>query len=234
MADLNFDQKIMKSNLAQSGDEQLLRIQVIDLGLIDYQAALEKQLQLVQKKIDGDPLDYFIVCTHPPVVTLGSATKEDDVYSWVGQIINVSRGGRATYHGPNQIIVYPIIDLQKPRKNLPTPNIAKFFRLLEESITKTFLRYGLKASGNTTQDPQNTGVWVLNKKIASLGIGVKKWITYHGLAINLDYDPEAFKGLKPCGFSSDTMTSLEVQLGYKVDRTEFKNRLVEALLNSLL
>jgi len=201
-------------------------IQFVDWGLIDYSEALIRQEALVEEVHSRKLPGVVVYCTHPPVVTLGRKTQEGDVYSWQGPIVEVSRGGRATYHGPNQLVVYPIINLENKK------DIAWFLRGLENSIVSTLALYGLKAVGKKGVD--ETGVWVNDKKIASLGIAIRKWITFHGAAINLDHDESAFQGLKPCGFSSSVMTSLEKQTGQPVTREVFKFELSKQLKNHFL
>lgn len=207
-----------------------------DWGLIDYEQALEKQLSLVEKVHETGQPGFIIFCTHPPVVTLGRGTKPGDVFGWQGPIIEISRGGRATYHGPSQLVVYIILNLATPRKGRKEREIAGFLRVFEDSIVDVLEHYGIKAIGkslqknpNTDKETDETGVWVENRKIASLGLGVKKWITYHGAAINLTFDPSAFTGMKPCGFTTQTMLSVEEQLGKKINIEVFKKSLYERL-----
>lgn len=224
-----------------------------DWGLIDYQNALNKQLELVESlnqitTSDSTPEHpgFIIFCSHPAVVTIGRQTKPEDIFSWKGDIIEVSRGGRATYHGPSQLVVYPIINLKKNRANRGPQEVRGYLRALEQAIVETLKEYGLTATGKTPQklkdephESEETGVWIVSQKtalqnmtsqkIASLGIAVKKWITYHGAAINLDYDPEAFQGLNPCGFRPSTMISLEQLLNRKVNRKEFSQILLKQL-----
>ena len=204
-----------------------------DWGMIDYQQALEKQLEKVNEVSESQSEDFgfLIFCTHPAVVTLGRKTQSGDVFGWKGPIIEISRGGRATYHGPSQLVVYPILKIK---------DIGKYLRNLEDAIIATLRDYAVDAVGKTPQKKsdteeanEETGVWVGKQKIASLGIGVKKWITYHGAAINLDEDPQAFTGMKPCGFNSETMVSLEKLTGRKIDRQEFSDKLKQRLLDVL-
>jgi lipoyl(octanoyl) transferase len=208
-----------------------------DWGLIDYEEALNRQLEKVEevsrKNLEGQSEDFgfLIFCTHPAIVTLGRRTQPGDVFGWQGPIKEIFRGGRATYHGPSQLVVYPIFKVR---------DINKYLRNFENAILDTLKDYGVSALGKTLQkktdalaETEETGVWVGSQKIASLGIGVKKWVTYHGAAINLDYDPSAFQGLKPCGFSSETMISLEKILNRKIDRQQFADSLKTRLLETL-
>lgn len=172
------------------------------------------------------------------MVTTGRQTKPEDIFSFTGPVIEVSRGGRATYHGPSQLVIYPILNLKNSRQNRGPQEIRGYLRDFEKAIVQTLNEYKIKAVGKTAQklegadiESDETGVWVGSQKIASLGIAVKRWVTYHGAAINLDHDPEAFRGLNPCGFKSEIMVSVESLLNQKIDRAEFQKRLIMALVN---
>lgn len=211
-----------------------------DWGLIDYQTALDKQLALVEDVVQSGRLGTLVFCSHPHVVTLGRKTQEGDVFAWDGPILEVSRGGRATYHGPSQLVVYPIMNLDKARPHRGPRDIGKFLRALEDGIVKVLALYGVSAVGKTLQAKsataeasEETGVWVGQQKIASLGIAVKKWVTYHGAAINLEEDAKSFAGMRPCGFSHDIMVNLQKILGNNVNRQEFQNHLKNVLLETL-
>lgn len=193
-------------------------IEVEEWGLIDYQEALQKQKEYVQRVIDGGE-EYLILCSHPSVVTLGRASLKSDLQGWTGDVYEVERGGKATYHGPEQVICYPIIDLNKRGRDL-----HKYLRTLENILIETLEHYGIKAEGGR---PDATGVWVGEKKIASIGVAAKKWVTYHGLAININKDPQAFQGISPCGFSTSVMTSLEELRGERMSKSEFEVLLAE-------
>jgi lipoyl(octanoyl) transferase len=204
-----------------------------DWGLLDYEEALNRQLQKVDEvsKSQSEDFGFLIFCTHPAIVTLGRKTQPGDLCGWQGPIKEISRGGRATYHGPSQLVVYPIFKIR---------DIGRYLRGFENAILNVLESYGVEAVGKTLQkksevseETEETGVWVGRQKIASLGIGVKKWVTYHGAAINLDHDPAAFQGLKPCGFTSDTMVSLEKILNQKIDRLHFSEKLKTHLLEIL-
>ncbi|MCE3010078.1 MAG: lipoyl(octanoyl) transferase LipB [Proteobacteria bacterium] len=205
-------------------------------GLISYEEAFKKQEELAEKIALEKSQGVLVFCTHPPIVTLGRKTQAGDVYAWSGTIKEINRGGRATYHGPSQLVVYPLLNLAYQGKS---PDIHRYLRIFEDSIAEVISSYGVKAMGKTLQSKPNgereeeTGVWVGSQKVASLGIAVKKWVTLHGAAINLDEDPRAFEGMKPCGFSKETMVSLEKLVGHSMDRSDFEKRLQEKLLKSL-
>lgn len=201
-------------------------------GLIDYDQALDQQLNLLHKIADGTQPDTLVFCTHPPVVTLGRKTQEGDVFAWNGPVKEISRGGRATYHGPSQLLVYPLINLDRSDlKQRPHRDIHAFLRKIENAIVLTLKEFGITAIGKNNDD--ETGVWVESQKIASLGIGVKRWVTYHGAAINLDQDENAFYGMKPCGFANSIMTNAELLLQAPIDRKKFETILKNILTESL-
>ena len=192
----------------------------VDWGMIGYQDALNKQLELVHLISEGDEEEQVVYCTHPPVVTLGRGTLEGDLTSWKGDVVEVQRGGRATYHGPSQLVAYPILDLSKRNRDL-----HQFLRNIELAVIDTLKKYNVESHISEG----NTGVWIGKQKIASIGIAVKKWVSYHGVAINLDHDPVAHTGLKPCGFTTDTMVSLEELTGKKINHEEFLENLKTSL-----
>lgn len=224
-----------------------------DWGLISYEEALHKQLEYVDKLdqalSSGEQHPGFLIfCSHPAVVTTGRQTQASDIFSWQGPVIEVSRGGRATYHGPSQIVVYPILSLKNARgkkAESDEPRVSQdvrgYLRTFESAIVSTLKEFGIAAEGKTPQkmpgqnvESDETGVWIGNQKIASLGIAVKKWITYHGAAINFYNDPTAFVGINPCGFKTETMISVEKVLGdQKKSAEDFKKNLKKKLENCL-
>lgn len=190
-----------------------------DWGKVDYSEACEKQLRLVDL-VESSGEERLIFCTHPPVVTKGRATTADDFTGWTGPTIESSRGGRATYHGPSQVVIYPILNLNRARPSFKARDIHSYLRSLEDVTAMALRELGLPATERRDTPPgalSLTGVWVVDKKIASVGIAVRKWISYHGVAINVLHDPSAHQGIRPCGFTPETMTSLEAELGRAVD-----------------
>lgn len=195
-------------------------MRIEDWGLIDYELSSARQLERVDEIAEGAE-ERLVICTHPPVVTLGRASQPDEIRGWTGPVYSSSRGGRATYHGPNQIVLYPLLDLRKPRPRIRERDVHAYLRALEDATVTALRELGLDcAEARTTQagDLSLTGVWVREKKIASIGIAVRKWITYHGVAVNVSRDDQAFRGINPCGFSADVMTSIESETGTHVDR----------------
>ena len=169
---------------------------VRDLGLIAYADGLKVQETTRDAVIEGTGLETLLVCEHPKVITVGRALGSGgEVFSKDIPVFEITRGGRATLHLPGQVVIYPIIDLRKREKDL-----HGFMRTLEEGIITTLGDFRIQAD----RVDGKTGVWVRegSKKIASLGIAVKKWVTYHGLALNVTCDLRAFSALSPCGFDS--------------------------------
>ncbi len=207
-------------------------MRIINLGLVDYKKAYETQLKEVENVLTGSE-EALIICSHPSVVTLGKKSTPTDILGWQGQIEEIERGGKATYHGPGQVVIYPIINLKNHGQN-----ISGFLEAMEQSMVEVLKHFQLNSKGNEERGkPDYTGVWVETqlgpKKIASIGIAIKRWITFHGLAFNLDFDPLAFSGINPCGFSTTTMTNLESLLGNKVERSHFENLLSQTLISRL-
>ncbi len=212
-----------------------------DWGLVKYSEALQKQELYVEEVKSQTRTSTVIFCSHPPIVTLGRSTQEGDLCGWTGEILNVNRGGRATYHGPSQLVIYPIISIKGTRNNSGPQDVGAFLRDFESAIVKVLKDININSTGKSYQpksqnsDPSpETGVWVGDKKIASLGLAIRHWITYHGAAINVEYDNKAFIGLKPCGFDPSVMTSIEEQLGAPPDRLFLKDRLMIRLKEELL
>jgi lipoyl(octanoyl) transferase len=172
------------------------------LGRISYEEGLHFQEALVTQKIAGDPKNYLLFLEHEPVYTMGR--KRDDSSLGVEllpyPVHRAGRGGEATYHGPGQLVCYPILDLSIFKKDLHA-----YLRFLEEVIIQTLIHYRIPAERREGL----TGVWVGNSKIASLGIGVRKWVSFHGLALNISGDLSPFQKITPCGIHGVTMTSIE-------------------------
>ncbi|MFZ4115579.1 MAG: lipoyl(octanoyl) transferase LipB [Chthoniobacterales bacterium] len=172
------------------------------LGRMDYEDGLRLQEKLVAQKIAGDSKNYLLFLEHESVYTMGR--RKDD--SSLGKIAlphpvhRIGRGGEATYHGPGQLVCYPILDLSLFQRDLHA-----YLRFLEELLIQTLAHYNIVA----VRREGLTGVWVQDRKIASLGIGVRKWISFHGLALNVSGDLSPFQKITPCGINGVTITSLE-------------------------
>jgi lipoate-protein ligase B len=211
----------------RTGSENTLEVH--DLGFVhDYQSIWEFQKRLVDQRVDCLIPDSLIVVEHDHVLTLGRGTHSENVLVRDLPIFEIERGGDVTYHGPGQLVLYPVISLQ--RRNL---GVRQFVELLERCVVKALLTFGLEnVSGKLGSE---TGVWIGNKrKIASIGVAVSHWVTYHGLALNVNTDLSYFRKIKPCGFESTIMTSLARELSVdKVDMVDVKNRVLRSFSNEL-
>lgn len=193
-----------------------------DWGLTPYAVALELQLERLNEVVEDHSDETIIYCSHPPVVTKGRSTTDADITTWTGDVVEVQRGGRATYHGPNQLVIYPIIDLRGRGKN-----VEGYLRALETALIESLRALGIEADRRPAEGMDEeklfTGVWIGRTKIASIGIAVKKWVTYHGVAINLRPDPMAFQGISPCGFKTSDVSDLQTVTGKPIDETRLKS-----------
>lgn len=184
-----------------------------DWGMLSYADALERQRAWVAERQRGGREDALIVVEHPHVITLGrQPTSKDNVLS-AGDVpvIEVERGGDATYHGPGQLVLYPILQLSPDEQD-----VHQLLRNLEEGIINTLGAYGIVAGRNTGK----TGVWIGERKIASIGVACQKWVTFHGLALNVTTDLEYFHRIHPCGFDANIMTSIAAELGLPATRLD--------------
>lgn len=217
----------------QRSEPALLNVE--DWGLIAYKEALSRQEEYVDQVARELRRETLVFCSHPPVVTLGRGTKEGDVFGWTGEAFEVTRGGRATYHGPSQIVAYPILDLNSRGRDLHL-----YMRALEGAVLATLDSFGISSEANALQVEDGaieaspaTGVWIGKRKIASIGIAVRKWISFHGLALNVEHDPAAFQGMKPCGFSPGSVISMEEVLDERPSRITVQTRLERELRQRL-
>jgi lipoate-protein ligase B len=191
----------------------------VDWGVLDYEEALERQRELVKLRQRDACGDIIVAVEHPHVITLGRRREAlGNVVAAAGvPVVEIERGGDVTYHGPGQLVFYPIVQLQEDERDLHL-----FLRNLEEGIIKTLARYGLEAG----REEGKTGVWMKGRKLASMGIACRKWVTFHGLALNVNTDLSYFHRINPCGFASSVMTSVSAELGGdEVDMSEIKRHL---------
>ncbi|MFT6055484.1 MAG: lipoyl(octanoyl) transferase [Roseivirga sp.] len=221
-------------------------VQIINLGMKDYQSVWDYQesifKQTVNRKIDNRRLNnadselptdnYLIFCEHPHVYTLGKSGSLDNLLldekgleDHFATFYKINRGGDITYHGPGQLVAYPIIDLE----NFFT-DIHKYLRYLEEAVIITLREYGI-SSGRIDG---LTGVWVDFKegdsnprKICALGVKTSRWVTMHGLALNVNTDLSYFSHIIPCGIDDKAVTSMNKELGHDVDMTDVQQKLVK-------
>jgi lipoyl(octanoyl) transferase len=178
------------------------------LGRVDFASVLALQEEIVARKREQlDAVDEILLLEHEPVYTIG---RTPDKSSLLGAahlphpMFAINRGGQATYHGPGQLMAYPIVDLRRCGQDL-----HRYLRWVEETLIEFLATYKMSA----TQREGLTGVWITNRKIASIGVGVRHWITMHGFALNVCGDLSPFAEIVPCGISNVTMTSMEREAG---------------------
>ena len=188
-------------------------LNILDLGLTEYQRALDIQKTLVKERLDNSTSDTLLLVEHPHVVTLGKQTSPNDVLNNSIPIVKIDRGGSATYHGPGQLIGYIIMDLRSKGISVPIL-ISK----IHEIIILTLDELGIKAK----RKKNDTGVWIDQKKIASIGLSVRNWITYHGFSLNVNTDLERFNTIRPCGYDSQVMTSVN-----SIKRKEYSKEVIQ-------
>jgi lipoyl(octanoyl) transferase len=181
-------------------------LDVILAGRVEYRAALDWQRSLAQDRIAGrQPHDVLLLLEHDPVVTLGRTSRGEHVLKPEDiDVVEVERGGDVTFHGPGQLVGYPILDLNGYRLDLHW-----YLRTLEQALIDALGRLGIPAERN----PGLTGVWTGGRKIASIGIHVKQWVTWHGFALNVTTDLAAFDRIVPCGIPGVVMTSVARERG---------------------
>ena len=217
------------------------QIQLLDLGNKDYKATWEYQEELFKKIVDLKILNrnstspiptpnFFLYVSHPHVYTLGKSGDISNLLLSEKQLLEkgatyykINRGGDITYHGPGQIVGYPILDLE----NFFT-DIHKYLRFLEEAIILTLAEYGLQ----TERSPGETGVWFdvgtpFARKICALGVRASRWVTMHGFALNVNVDLGYFDNIIPCGIRGKAVTSMQVELGREVNEQEVKEKILK-------
>ncbi|HEX8608633.1 MAG TPA: lipoyl(octanoyl) transferase LipB [Pedobacter sp.] len=227
-------------------------VEFIDWGLLDYQSAWDKQDAIFEETValkthnrtNGTSLatpNYLVFCEHPHVYTLGKSGKaenlllsEQGLKDKQATFYKINRGGDITYHGPGQIVGYPILDLD----NFFT-DIHLYLRTLEEAVILTLNDYNIKAG----RYPGYTGVWIdadneNARKICALGVRCSRWVTMHGFAFNVNTDLDYFKNIVPCGIDDKDVTSMKRELGYELNmdevRTKLKNHIVALFKMRLL
>jgi len=153
----------------------------------------------VEARIEDRVPDLLLLTEHDPVVTTGRGTEKDATRDVSVPVVEIERGGEATYHGPGQLVVYPVMKLEEGRRDL-----HRYLRDLEEVVIRLLGEFEIEGH----RDARGTGVWVGDKKIASVGVAVRRWVTWHGFALNVHTDLGAFESFNPCGLPSATMTRL--------------------------
>ncbi|NDV22699.1 lipoyl(octanoyl) transferase LipB [Desulfovibrio sp. JC022] len=196
-------------------------MEFIDLGLISHKEAEQVQLERLKQVMEGNACEALYLLEHPPVVTLGRQgglenllISEEALNAMGAEVIQTTRGGNITCHYPGQMVVYPVMRIEKRRGG-----IKKFFHDMEETAIRTAARFGVEAA----RSEGRPGVWVGPGKLCSIGIGVKKWITYHGLSFNVSSDMKLFDAITLCGLHGAHPTSLSREAGKEISTEEVKN-----------
>ncbi|MDP2660015.1 MAG: lipoyl(octanoyl) transferase LipB [Dehalococcoidia bacterium] len=199
---------------------------VVQLGLVDYLEALELQERLVRERQAGHRGDTVVLLQHPPVITMGRrgnqanilVSREDLARQGIG-LHEVNRGGDVTYHGPGQLVGYPVLRLADHGND-----VYRYLRMLEEAVILCLQGYGL----HTEQQPGYTGVWMGSSKIAAIGVAIKGGVTMHGFALNVDPNLDHFRFIHPCGYTDRGVTSMASALGRSPDFKTVRDAFVKA------
>jgi lipoyl(octanoyl) transferase len=204
-------------------------LQIRRLGTVPYAEALELQKELVEARKAGAIPDQLLLLQHPPVITLGVKARSDRSHVLASpealdeqgvELFETGRGGDVTYHGPGQLVGYPIFDLRPDRCD-----VHRYVRDLEEALIRVAASFGIAAE----RVPGLTGVWVGNDKLAAIGVRISRWITSHGFALNVGTNLDRFGLIVPCGITGRGVTSLEVLLGRTVPMQSVEEAAIEAL-----
>ena len=191
-------------------------VRVQRLGVVEYQASLDLQRDLVDARKRGEIGDQLLLLEHPPVITLGVRSRSDrshvlatdDMLAELGvALFETGRGGDVTYHGPGQLVGYPIIELAADRRD-----VHRYVRDLEEVLIEAVAGFGIRAE----RVPGLTGIWVGREKLAAIGVRISRWVTSHGFALNVSTDLSQFGLIVPCGIPDRGVTSMERLLGRPV------------------
>ena len=198
------------------------------LGQVNFADALEMQEKLVaRKRADRLAPDQLLMLEHEPVYTIGRTPDQSSLLDAMGlphRLFTINRGGQATYHGPGQLIGYPIVDLRRCGQDL-----HRYLRWIEDLLVKTLRIFEISAKTR----PGLTGVWIEDRKIASIGVGVRHWITMHGFALNVCGDLSPFDQIIPCGIQNVSMTSIEKETGKIYSPEDVSRRVAEIAYHSI-
>lgn len=220
-------------------DRELPFVEILDLGVIDYKEAWDMQTalhhKLVQQKRTSSEEKFpnsLIICQHPPVFTMGKSGKEDHIV-WNEserkehgvEFYRINRGGDITYHGPGQLVVYPIFDLDQFFRD-----VHRYVRSLEEAVIRTLNEYDIVGM----RVAEYTGVWLdgqPKRKICAIGVHLSRWVSMHGLALNVNTNLTHFEGIVPCGISDEdkTVTSMSNELGRTLEIQDVSQKIVHHL-----
>ncbi|CAJ1496816.1 lipoyl(octanoyl) transferase LipB [[Mycobacterium] kokjensenii] len=203
-------------------------IDVRQLGTVDYSAAWQLQRDLAEDRAAGGP-DTLLLLEHPPVYTAGRRTEPQERPVDGTPVVDTDRGGKITWHGPGQLVGYPVIGLAEPL------DVVNYVRRLEESLIEVCNTLGL----NTVRIEGRSGVWVPagggrpDRKIAAIGVRVARATTLHGFALNCDCDLNAFGSIVPCGITDAGVTSLSAELGFDTGVEDVRNAVAKAVVDAL-
>jgi len=196
------------------------KINILDLGRMDYKSSWEFQKNLHKDVLNGNKPDTLILVEHQPVFTLGkNANKENLLDRSNVKVFNVERGGDITFHGPGQLVGYPILDLNNYKKN-----ISWFMRTLEQILIECLNTFDIDAH----QKKGLTGVWVNDEKIGAQGVKISRWVTMHGFSLNINTDLSFFEMIVPCGITDCKVTSMKKLLGATQNIQDVKFQIVKA------
>ena len=208
------------------------KLHFIDLGLTHYQDVWEQQRSLQRKLIDNEGEQTILLCQHYPVITLGKGAKAENLL--VSEellkkqgvaLFTIERGGDITFHGPGQLVVYPILNLNNYRRD-----VGWYMRTLEDIVLRTLSSFSIKAE----KIEGKTGVWIKNRKIASIGVRLSRWCSMHGFSLNIGSDLSGYDFINPCGFTDIEMTSVTKENSALATSTifdEVKKRVQQELTN---
>ena len=202
-------------------ETQTDQILVQNIGRKSYKAVWDLQKEMQQQRIKGDIEDTLILVEHDPVYTLGKNANEDHLLQSRDEsvdVFNIERGGDITFHGPGQLVVYPILDLSNYKKS-----VSWYMRTLEQVLIDTLIEFKIIAQRNDGL----TGVWVGDEKIAALGVRISRWVTMHGFALNVNPDLSFYDGIIPCGIFDHGVTSMEQLLGETQNNDNVKNMVIK-------
>ncbi|MEK6985763.1 MAG: lipoyl(octanoyl) transferase LipB [Candidatus Thermoplasmatota archaeon] len=176
-------------------------MKVLDLGRMEYGACLELQRRLHTERVRGEGEDTILLVEHDPVATLGRRGEREEVFDPTLPVFTIERGGKATYHGPGQIVLYPIVHLGEGNRD-----VRRWVQHLEALMVQLLADFGVPARAKLDLP----GVWTVatDKKIASIGIAIQHWVSFHGVALNVTIEPREFERIDPCGLGAAVMTSM--------------------------
>ena len=209
-------------------ETQTDQILVQNIGRKSYKAVWDLQKEMQQKRIKGEIEDTLILVEHDPVYTLGKNANDDHLLQSRDQsvdVFNIERGGDITFHGPGQLVGYPILDLSNYKKS-----VSWYMRTLEHVLIDTLIEFKIIAQRNEGL----TGVWVGDEKIAALGVRISRWVTMHGFALNVNPNLSFYDGIIPCGIFDHGVTSMEQLLGETQNNDSVKNMVIEKFNNCFI